>query len=305
MSKNLALLFIAIGASLWGGIGVFVTYLYQIGFTPTQVVAIRTISASVFLVLYVLIKNRQLFKIKVADSKYFIGTGVISIVFFNWCLFSAMEETSISIATILLYTAPAFVTILARVFFKELFTTRKIIALLTTFIGCAFVIGVFPDTNGSISFYGLILGLGSGFFYALYSIFGKFALKKYDSLTVTVYTFLFAMVAITPFSGLWSVIPLFSSVEVWFYIVGLGLLSTMLAFIFYTIGLNRVESSQASIIATIEPVVASLTSFIIFEERLNYWQYFGIVLVIAAVIIVQEKTKKSKLVTSNRSSLSG
>ncbi|WP_425452005.1 hypothetical protein [Bacillus taeanensis] len=48
-----------------------------------------------------------------------------------------------------------------------------------------------------------------GFFYALYSIFGKFTLKKYDSLTVTVYTFIFAAAAITPFSRLWAVGPLF------------------------------------------------------------------------------------------------
>ncbi|MRH43490.1 EamA family transporter [Aquibacillus halophilus] len=304
MNKKMAFLFIAFGASLWGIIGVFVTYLNEIGFTSVQIVAIRTISATIFLVVYVFFKNRRLLKIRVTDSKYFIGTGIFSIVLFNWCLFSAMEETSISIATILLYTAPAFVTIIARFLFKELFTVRKLLALLITFIGCGFVVGVVPATSEPISFYGLILGLGSGFFYALYSIFGKFALRKYNSLTVTVYTFLFAMIAITPFSNLWSVFPLFSTLEVWLYIIGLGFLSTMLAFIFYTIGLNRVESSQASIIATVEPVVASLASFVIFQERLNYWQYFGIILVILAVIIVQESAKKSKLVKSRNASLS-
>jgi drug/metabolite transporter (DMT)-like permease len=131
-------------------------------------------------------KNRKALKIKASDSKYFIGTGIFSIVLFNWCLFHAIQETSISIASILLYTAPAFVTIFSRIFFKESLTPRKVLALVTTFIGCSFVIGILPNTNGSISLYGFILGLGSGLFYALYSIFGKFALEKYDSLTVTV-----------------------------------------------------------------------------------------------------------------------
>jgi drug/metabolite transporter (DMT)-like permease len=273
---------------------VFVTYLYELGFTPTQVVSVRTLSATIFLLFYVLFKNRKALKIKVKDSKYFIGTGIFSIVLFNWCLFNAIQETSISIATILLYTAPAFVTIFSRVLFKESLTTRKVLALVTTFIGCAFVIGILPNNDESISTYGFILGLGSGFFYALYSIFGKFALVKYDSLTVTVYTFVFAAIAITPFSGLWTKFYLFSNLEAWLYIIGLGLLSTMLAFLLYTKGLTAVESSRASIMATVEPVIASLIGFLIFQEKLSVWQYFGILLVILAVIIVQETTKKSK-----------
>jgi drug/metabolite transporter (DMT)-like permease len=292
MDNKLALLFIGAGASLWGIIGIFVTYLYEIGFTPTQVVAVRALSATIFLVIYVLFKNRQLLKINVSDSKYFVGTGIFSIVLFNWCLFSAIEETSISIASILLYTAPAFVTIFSRLLFKEALTTRKILALFITFIGCSFVIGILPNMDEPISLYGVILGLGSGLFYSLYSIFGKFALKKYDSLTVTVYTFLFATIAVIPFSGLWSVLPLFSGIKVWMYIIGLGFLSTMLPFIFYTKGLNTIESSRASIIATIEPVVASLMGFLIFHEKLNLWQYLGIIMVIAAVVIVQESTKR-------------
>ena len=293
MSSKLALLYIGVGASLWGIIGVFVTYLYELGFTPIQVVAIRVLTTSLFLAVYVIIKNRELFRIKVADSKYFIGTGIISIVFFNWCLFRAIEETSISIAFILLYTAPAFVVIFSRILFKEYLTPRKVVALIVTIVGCAFVIGILPNSNQTFSSLGLILGLGSGFFYALYSIFGKFALKKYDSLTVTVYTFLFAAIAVTPFSGIWNVIPLLANLHVWLYIIGLGFLSTMLPFLLYTKGLSVIESSRASILATIEPVVAALAGFIIFHEQLHLWQYVGIMLVISAVIIVQEKTQKA------------
>jgi drug/metabolite transporter (DMT)-like permease len=293
LENKLAILFIGAAASLWGIIGIFVSYFYELGFSPIQVVTIRALSSSVFLVFYVCLRNRQLFRIKVSDSKYFIGTGIFSIVLFNWCLFSTIEETSISIASILLYTAPAFVTIFSRLIFKEALTTRKVIALITTFVGCSLVIGILPHTDDSISIYGLILGLGSGLFYALYSIIGKFALKKYHSLTVTVYTFLFAAIAVTPFSGLWNVIPLLTDIEVWFYIIGIGFLSTMLPFLFYTKGLNTIESSQASIIATIEPVVASLMGFMFFYEKLNLWQYTGIIFVIAAVIISSKTTKKT------------
>ncbi|MCA0171351.1 DMT family transporter [Bacillus sp. RAR_GA_16] len=280
MESKSAWLLIAIGASLWGVIGLFVTYLYKIGFTPLEVVAMRVLTASLFLVPYVLIKNRHLFKIKVRDSGYFIGTGIISIVLFNWCLFSSMKDSSISIAFILLYTAPAFVTILSRILFKESLTARKVTALMITLIGCSLVSGIFSGSTASISFYGLIVGLGSGFFYALYSIFGKAALSKYDSLTVTVYTFLFASFAIVPFSGLDLRVSTLTDLKVIGLVIGLGFLSTMLPFIFYTKGLQYVESSRASIIATIEPVVASVIGFFIFNETLSTWQYIGMIMVI-------------------------
>ena len=284
----MAYLYVMIAAVFWGIIGVFVSYLYEIGFTPAQVVSIRALSASLFLIIYVLYKNRNLLKIKLTDTKYFIGTGIVSIVFFNLCLFNAIQETSISIAAILLYTAPAFVTLISRFLFKEALTPRKVMALFVTLLGCALVIGILPNANESISFLGLILGLGSGLFYALYSVFGKFALQKLDSLTVTVYTFIFAAIAITPFSEVWKVIPLFLNVKVWIYIVGLGFLSTTLAFICYTKGLQALESSRASIMATLEPVIAAFVSFLLFQEALSLWQYAGIVLVITAVVLVQE-----------------
>lgn len=302
MRKNIAYISILSGAALWGMIGLFVTFLYEYGFSPTQVVAIRAISASFFLLCYVLMKNRKALKITLIDSKYFVGTGIFSIVLFNWCLFQSMKETSISIASILLYTAPAFVTILSKFIFKERFTFRKISALFITFIGCTLVIGLFPNSNASISIYGLLLGLGSGFFYALYSIFGKFALKKYSSLTVTTYTFIFAGIAITPFSGLWNVGHLLTKIDTWLSILGLGLFSTLFAFLLYTKGLQTVESSRASIMATVEPVVASIVGILIFHEKLSVWQYVGIVFVISAVFIVQEKKKhtQNNQVTSNQ-----
>ncbi|MDR4889882.1 DMT family transporter [Fredinandcohnia sp. QZ13] len=292
MNKKMAGLSIAAGASLWGIIGLFVSNLYAIGFTPLQVVAVRAIAASIFLITYALLKSPHAFKIKISDSKYFIGTGIISIVLFNWCMFVAIEETSISVAAILLYTAPAFVTIFARFLFKEKLTIRKMLALAVTIVGCAFVVGVFPNFTGTISLFGLIVGIGSGFFYALYSIFGKYALEKYDSLTVTVYTFIFAAVAVTPFSGIWSSLNLFADIKSWMYIIGLGFLSTMLAFILYTKGLQYIESSRASIIATIEPVVAAIIGYFIFQETLQMWQYVGVIMVIVAVIIVQEKSER-------------
>ncbi len=288
-------------AALWGVIGLFVSQLYDLGFTTNQVVAVRALSATGFLALYTLLTDWRRLRIRLSDTRYFIGTGVISIVLFNWCMFSAIRETSISVATILLYTAPAFVTILSRFLFNEALTIRKVLALLATLAGCGLVVGIGSTTDNPVSLYGILLGLGSGFFYALYSVFGKYALQKYDSLTVTLYTFVFAAIAITPFSHIQQVVPLLRKTEAWLYIAGLSFFSTTLAYLLYTKGLQVIESSRASIVATIEPVVASLIGLLVFQEMLSIGQYLGIGLVLAAVVIVQEPaTQPSDQALANR-----
>lgn len=290
--ERVAFIFIIIGAALWGTIGLFVQGLYQYGFTPLQVVTVRVVIAATLLIFLLLIKNPSSLKIHKRDFKYFIGTGILSIVFFNWCFFTAIQETSLSVAAILLYTGPAFVTILSRILFKEALTKRKLTALFFTMLGCVLVIGLFPLDKATISFYGLLVGLGSGLGYALYSIFGKYALAKYSSETVTVYTFIFASIALLPTSGIWKVDGLFTSLPIWGYGLGLGFAPTVLAYLLYTKGLEKVETSKASITSTIEPVVAAFIGVFVFGDILNTWQFVGIITVIAAVILVQDKKQK-------------
>lgn len=286
---RLAYAHVFLGAALWGIIGLFIDALSQAGFSSLQIVTLRVVSASVMLVLFVAIKDSDLLKIDLRDSISFIGTGIFSIVFFNWAYFTAIEEVSLSIAVILLYTGPAFVVILSRIFFKEPMTSRKVGALVLTLLGCVLVVKVFPIGIDHISWYGMLVGLGSGFGYALYSIFGKHALKKYHPLTVIVYTFVFASVVMLPVSGSTISAADLQSTHIWMNIMGLGFLPTALAYYLYTMGLSMVESGRASIAATVEPLVATLLGVFVFGDVLTALQVVGMLLVLAAVMLIQLK----------------
>lgn len=295
MDKKFAYLNVLLAAFFWGIIGIFVSNLYELGLSTIQIVTVRALVATLILVPYVVFSKPKSLKITISDSWYFVGTGIISFTLFNWFLFNTIQETSVSLAVVLLYTAPAFVTIISRVVFKEFFTTQKVLAVITTFVGCSLVIGILPNLDTIISFKGLIMGLGSGLFYALYSIFGKIALAKYNSLIVTLYTFVFVSIAVTPFSRVWEIATLFKSVELWLNMIGIGLLSTVIAFTLYTKALNSIEASRAAIIATMEPVIASIVGFIVFQEALNLWQYMGIVVVILSIVSFQDTKVKDSL----------
>lgn len=291
-TKNrLAYLYVFFGAALWGIIGLFIDELSQAGFSSLQIVTLRVVSASVMLVLFVVIKDAQLLKIDLRDTMSFIGTGIFSIVFFNWAYFTAIQEVSLSVAVILLYTGPAFVVILSRIFFGEPMTSRKIGALVLTLLGCVLVIKVFPISAERLSWYGILVGLGSGFGYALYSIFGKHALKKYHPLTLITYTFIFASIVLLPTSGLTIEAGQLCSFHVWMQILGLGFFPTALAYFLYTLGLSQIESGRASIAATVEPLVATLLGVWFFGDVLNSFQIVGMLLILSAVVLVQFKRR--------------
>lgn len=243
------------------------------------------------LVCYLAFTNAALLKINLKDAMSFVGTGIFSIVFFNWAYFTAIEEVSLSVAVILLYTGPAFVVILSRIFFNEPMTFRKVGALLLTLLGCMLVIKLIPAGVNHLSWYGILVGLGSGFGYALYSIFGKHALKKYHPLTVITYTFVFASLVMLPLSGITIEAEQLASRYVWMQILGLGFFPTALAYYLYTSGLSMIESGRASIAATLEPVVATMLGVFIFDEVLTIYQIIGVLLVLFAVILVQIKRK--------------
>lgn len=303
---KLSFLMIIIGAALWGTIGVFVQGLYDLGFTPLEVVALRVIFAFLAIFLFVLWKDRPALKIKLRHLHYFIGTGILSIVFFNWAYFTAIQEMNLSIAAVLLYTGPAFVTIMSRIFFKEKFTKQKVIALFMTFIGCIFVIGLFPLNLGQISLFGVLVGIGSGFGYALYTIFSKFALKHYSSMTITVYTFLLASIALLPTTGLVPTANEWFTTEALLISLGLGIVPTVVAYLLYTKGLEKVESSKASIMTTVEPVVAALIGVLVFKDVLSFWQVGGMIFIISAVLLInmgtEEKVDKEVVIEDKQSS---
>lgn len=296
---NRAFICIIIGAALWGTIGWYVKHLYTLGFTPMEVVTLRVWSSALLLLIYLLIASPKKLKLQsLGDIKYFLGTGILSIIFFNYCMFTAIELSTIPVATALLYTAPAFVTIISFILFKEPLTKVKILSLLITLLGTCLVVGLLPLNLQSLQLASILFGLGSGIGYALYSIFSKFALKKYTSLTITSFTFIIAAVALTPFFPYQEKIHLLLHPVVLFYAFGLGFLPTAFAYIIYTYGLHHTEASKASILSTIEPVVATLIGIFIFHEAFTGVQMIGMGCIIGAVIFMQiygNPRKKAKI----------
>ena len=273
-------------AALWGIIGVWNRNLMAAGLSPTGIVVVRNFGGMLLLLAVFAVKDRGVFRVRREHLKYFFGTGIISVVLFTICYFSCQKICSLAVASILLYTAPSFVVILSAMLWKEPVTKKKLLALALTLVGCACVCGVF-DGGLTVTFTGILLGLGAGFFYALYSVFGRYALAHYSSMTVTVWTFIFAGPASLVMLRPAEMRAVFTAPSAWLLAAGLVVFSTVAPYILYTRGLARVESGKASIMASLEPVVAALAGVLIFGEPMGLLTLLGILCVLAGVYILR------------------
>lgn len=284
-----AYLQIIAAAALWGCIGLFLKLLTAAGLTSMQGVALRSVVGVVFYGLFLFFTDRTALFIVPRDWYYFFGTGVCSLLFFNWCYFSAITRSSMSVAAVLLYTSPVFVTLMSALFFREKITPVKTAALAVTFAGCVLVTGLFPLGRETVSLPVLLFGLGSGFGYALYSIFGKFVLKKYSPATVTFYTILFCALFSLPISGLSANPAPLGDWRAWAGALGVGVLCCALPYHLYTTGLRDAEPGRAAILATIEPFVAAGLGILLFHEAVTPWKLLGMAAILGAVILLNAK----------------
>lgn len=291
---NIHFIYILLSAIFWGIAGIFVRTL-NTELSPMAIVFGRSFFTSIILGAVILLKDKSLFKIKVRDLHLFIGCALFSILLFNFSYYKTMSLTSLSVAAVLLYTAPFFVVIISAFLFGERFNLSKIIACITAFVGCMFVSGVF-DSQNRITLPALVFGLLTGFGYALYTIFSRLLIDKgYNTFTITFYTFLFSAMACCFLNDVnVTFTSTFSSAKIFVTIVLMAILNTVIPYLLYTKGLLGVEASSAPIIATLEPVVATLTGGIIYKETLGFSGAFGILLVLGSVIILNLKVKTNE-----------
>ena len=296
MGKNnksmMGTILIIIAGCFWGSMGIFVRRLGTYGFSSIQIVSIRVTLAALIFALVLCIKDRKGFKISVKDIPLFLGLGFGSILFFTVCYFTAITMMPLSTAAILLYTSPVWIMLMSILFFHEKLDRRKVIALAFAFAGCVLVSGI---TGEGITPAGLLVGLGSGIGYGLYSILGTIALRKYSPYTVTTYTFLFAAagswIICRPADMFYKFSNAIDSGFLTFFCCLTALITAVIPFLAYTLGLKSVEASKAGIIATIEPMVATLIGIFVFSEPLTIMSGAGIFLILTAVVVLNLKQK--------------
>lgn len=272
--------------SLWGLMGIFVRTLGRIGISSTGAVTVRCCTAAVMFALVIAFTGSAQFKIKLKDLWCFLGAGLLSMLFFTYCYFTSMSYIGLSMAAVLLYTAPAIVILLSRLIFGEKLTVVKLISVVLAFSGCCLVSEI--GSGGGFSLKGFLLGLGAGLGYALYTVFARLVMERgYSNASYNFYTSLIAGLGSCVLWNPEECFPIMlSSAGSLLFCLLTGAVSYFIPYTLYAYGLRGTENGRASVMASIEPVVATIIGFIIYDEKLTPKGAVGIVLVLAAVALL-------------------
>jgi len=281
------LLCVIIAGIGWGASSIFVNILpASTGITPPQTAAIRTIISAIVILLYIALLNPQQLKTKLKHLPFHILSG-LSMYCTGAFYYSAIKETSVSVAVVLMYTAIIIVTCYSVAFFNERLTRNKIIAVLMTIVGCVLVTGMLTDMR--FTPYGIFLGFMSSAAYSTYNIVTKIEMRKdMNPLTCTAYCFIFAalssVVIINPADIAVKIIS--GGIPIILWSIGVAIVTCTMPYILYTLGLKKLPAGVAASLAIIEPLSASLFSIIFFNEQLNLSSISGIILILSAVVII-------------------
>jgi len=279
--------FVATAAVLWGTLGVLFKHVIGTYNLPSINLAFwRALLAFAFLFAGMAIFRPQLLRIKRRDLPLLAVIGLVSVAVFYAVYIAAIDLTTVATGVTLLYTAPAFVTLLAWRLYGESLTRRKLAALAMAFVGCALVARAYDPAQLRLNALGILSGLAAAFTYAMYSIFGKYALRRHNPWTLVVWIQGFGALFLLAVQSPESVRAVMTPTPLWFWLAVIALGPTVGSFSLYTLGLQHIEASRASIIATLEPVVGALLSFAILGERFAPLQALGGAMIIGGVILL-------------------
>ena len=286
--KKLMLLLPVLSGVLWGSAGIFVRTLDAFGFDNCTMIFMRILVAVILLFFGILVIDRKMLHVKLRDLWLFAVCGIFGILGLNLCYNQAMVGLTMSLAAVLLSMSPVFVMVMATFVLKEKITSRKIICTAMAVLGCVLVSGVLESGSGmELSTGGVLAGVAAAFFYALYSIVSKVAMKrKYNVFTITFYSMLTGTIVLLPFAD-WDIMWRFAAeapVGNTIFILVNALFTSILPYILYTLSLSYVDAGRVSILAAGgEPSSAMVFGLIFFSEKPTVLSLCGLAITILAL----------------------
>ena len=282
---------------LWGSIGFFVRKLNGLGVDTELTAFMRIFCAWIILIPLLtgmsLKSGRNYFKISKKGLLQCFIMGLVTQAFFNLSYSGCINSVGVAMGSVLLYTAPIFVSILSRLLFKEEINARKGISLVINLLGCFIMVTGGDLSVLKVSGIGILLGIGAGFFYAMVTILGKFTSDEVDPFTMVFYNFLFGWISLALISNPIPKIAAVSDLHFWLLAFGYGLIPTVGSYLFYMNGISHdVELSRVPIIASVEPIIATIIGLLVFGENITLVNALGLVIVLFSIVLMNSGRKE-------------
>jgi len=277
---------LASASIIWGTMGVFGKLAFEYGINPVTLTALRIFISSVTMLISIILLKRNLLKIKKKDVPQLLVFAILAVALQRITYFYTVDLTTATIAAVLFYTYPIFVTVHASLFLKEKLTFSIILAIVLTFSGVAFVVKAYEAAWLNANLLGLAFGMLTSLLFALYFLMTKKLRNSYTNWTLLLYGDGLGAIALTP-----ALCFSFSEIvnypqQLWLLILVIGLFPSLTAYLLFSYALKYVESSKGSILSVIEPLSAAIFSVTILGERFEPLQIVGVALVLAGIVLL-------------------
>lgn len=266
---------VAAAAVLWAFIGPLSNELFDEGVDAITIAFWRATIAGILFIAHGLVAG-TLVRPSGRELAVLVAFGLVGVAVFYVALPQAVDAGGVGLAAILLYTAPVFVALSSRLLFGDPLDAGRMVPVVGTLFGVTLVA---VGAGGTVSrpAAALAWGLLAGLTYASYYVVGRVLGPRFGPAATYAVAFPIGAAALAPGAELRV-----GGGRTWMLLLALGVASTYLAYLCFATGLRRTDPTRASVVATLEPVVATALGAALYDERLGAVTLIGGTVVVVA-----------------------
>jgi drug/metabolite transporter (DMT)-like permease len=263
-----------------------------------ELAQIRSTCAALGLLAFLLAFARPHLRVGRKELLFLVAFGIVGVALVQWLYFVAIHNLPVGIALLIEFTAPLFVALFARFVYKERIRRRIWVAVVLCMAGLALVVEVWAGV--ALSTVGVTAALGGAFGLTAYMLMAERERRQRDPISLSFYGFFFAALfwAVVqplwrfPWGALGDTVSLQGNLSeytapVWLLIGFIVVVGTMFTFSLLTGALRHLSATRASIVATLEPVIATVVAWLWLGEAFGTAQLIGGSVVLAAIFLAQ------------------
>lgn len=277
-------------AIMWGTNGVISRFLFERGITPLTLVQARSIIAALGMGLFLLCAARSRLRVQRRDMPLLLLFG-LALAVVTYSYFLAVQFLPVAIAVMIQYTGPTLIALYSALVQRRVPPPRIWAALGLTLVGIALLAGVADLLGGSVArgvtLLGVVIASASAVIMAFYILVGERLGKRLQPQTSVFYGFAMAALLWLVVQPPWNFQTAALAPDALPLVLLVGIIGTLLPFGLFLAAINRLDATRAAILATVEPVTATLLSWVWLGEALDAWQVAGGLLVLVGVTVVQ------------------
>jgi len=289
---------VATAAALFAVNGSVSKVVLDSGLSSVDLAQIRASCAALGLLAFLLAFARPNLRVTGRELLFLLAFGVVGVALVQWLYFVAIHNLPVGIALLIEFTAPLFVALFARFVYRELIRRRIWVAVALCITGLALVVEVWAGV--AFSTVGVTAALGGAFGLTAYLLMAEHERRDRDAVSLSFYGFLFAALFWAVVQPLWKfpwgvlddTVSLQGNLSeytapVWLLVGFIVVVGTMITFSLLTGALRHVSATRASIVATLEPVLATVVAWLWLGETFGTAQLVGGAVVLAGIFLAQ------------------